>query len=191
MDSYRFSLCDGNKVPAKQRQKRIEHYSQLLGITDALAQLDGWTLLTGKLLFHVLATVPVGVIMTLALGIAYGISPLTLLFLVLYAAAIPVLGGILGLLTGLLFPRFDWLNEAYPCKQSIGVMITMFGMMGMSFVSMGMFLLGLWMASGSGMGAAVTTGAALAAVLPVLLSGILFAVLKRWGKQKMEQLLQG
>lgn len=152
--------------------------------------VDGSTILHGKLLFHVLATVPVSVPVVLVLGIVYGIAPFVLILLLLYAALMPVLTGILGLLTGLRFPRFDWLNEAYPCKQSIAVMITMFGMMGISFASMGLFLLGAYLGSGLGTGTAVLIGTGLAVLLPLLLTGILYWVLRRWGGRRMEMLLQ-
>lgn len=150
--------------------------------------VDGWTILSGKLLFHLLATVPVSVLAVLVLGIVYGISPAVLVCLVLYTAAIPVLSGILGLWFGMQFPRFDWMNEAYPCKQSLAVLFTMLSMMGISFLCGGLYLLILRLSSGMSTGTASLFGCLPAALLPMLLAGILFFLLKKYGGRKMEEI---
>lgn len=150
--------------------------------------LDGWTILSGKLLFHLLVTVPLCLIVTLVLGVLYGVSPAVLVCLLLYAAAMPALSGILGLRLGLSYPRFDWLNEVYPCKQSIAVLFTMLVMMGMAFLSCGLYLLVLHLTGGLFASTAVLPGAVLA-VLPSLgLTGIQYFRLKKHGSRKMEEL---
>ncbi len=150
--------------------------------------LDGWTILSGKLLFHLLATVPLSILVTLVLGIAYSLSPAVLVCLLLYAAAMPTLSGILGLWFGLHFPRFDWLNETYPCKQSMAVLFTMLVMMGVTFLSGGLYLLILQLTGGLFASTAVIPGTFLA-VLPVpVLTGVLYFLLKKNGGRKMEEL---
>lgn len=152
--------------------------------------VDGWTILSGKLLFHLLATVPVSVLTVLVLGIVYGISPAVLVCLVLYGAAVPTLSGILGLWFGMQFPRFDWMNEAYPCKQSLAVLFTMLVMMGVTFLSGGLYLLILQLTGGLFASTAVIPGTFLA-VLPVsVLTGVLYFLLKKYGGRKMEELCQ-
>ncbi|MBO5954236.1 MAG: hypothetical protein J6Q53_09030 [Oscillospiraceae bacterium] len=39
--------------------------------------------------------------------------------------------GLIGMVFGLQWARLDYINDAYPCKQSAAVAFTMFGMMGL------------------------------------------------------------
>ena len=152
--------------------------------------LDGWTILSGKLLFHVLATVPLSVLVTLVLGIVYGIAPVTLLCLVVYAAVLPLLSGICGLLFGLLFPRFDWLNEAYPCKQSMAVLFTMLTNMVLAALSCGMYLLAAWLTSGLEPAASASIGALAALLIPGTVCAVFYRILKTRGSLRMEEILR-
>jgi len=87
-------------------------------------------ILLAKLKFHCLLSVPVTVLSGLILGIRYDCN----LFNVLLSALVPgllcFLSGLFGLICNLKWPRFDWINEAYPCKQAVPVAIVMFSMMG-------------------------------------------------------------
>ena len=45
-----------------------------------------------------------------------------------------LLCGLIGLDCGLRWARMDYISEAYPCKQSVAVMVAMFSMMGIPAV---------------------------------------------------------
>lgn len=107
-----------------------------LWILQALP-LTSAQILKAKLRFHCKLVLPVSGLSGLILAVALGCSPVGIIL----SCAVPVLlgflCGLLGLLFNLLMPRFDWISEAYPCKQSMPVMLTMLIMWGV------MLLLGL------------------------------------------------
>ncbi len=92
--------------------------------------LSAAQILTAKLSMHILLTVPVTAITGLVLAITYQCDLLGTMFCVLIPALLALLNGLLGMVAGLKWARFDYLNDAYPCKQSIAVMVSIFGMMG-------------------------------------------------------------
>lgn len=96
--------------------------------------LTGAQILRAKLRFHCKLLLPVSGLAGLVLAVAFGCGPLGIAL----SCAVPVLlgflNGLLGLLFNLLMPRFDWISEAYPCKQSMPVALTMLSMWGVVLV---------------------------------------------------------
>lgn len=144
----------------------------------------GATILKAKLRFHCIVSVPVAAVGSLALGIAYGIGLLETMGVMLGATLMFVLGGLLGLIFNLCFPRFDWDNEAQPVKQSLAVLFTMFGMILLCIVFIGgavglMLLLGAskaWVAIYSMI------------FLFCVIVYVLYRVMITWGGRKFETL---
>ncbi len=151
--------------------------------------LSGKTLLYGKLLFHVLASVPLAMAVSLVLGICYGLPILALLMVVLFCALSALLSGLVGLLFNLRFPRFDWLSEVYPCKQSMAVMFTMLTLLGVTVLVGGAYVLGCYVAIGLGAVAASSVGAAFSLVVLGLLTGGCWLLLDKWGIRHMNGIL--
>lgn len=88
-------------------------------------------ILNAKLGMHILLTVPVTALAGLVLGITYECGILGTVFCAVLPALLALLNGVLGMVSGLKWARFDYVNEAYPCKQSVSVAVSMFGMMGL------------------------------------------------------------
>lgn len=86
-------------------------------------------------------------LMAVAAGMLVGIGPLDLLFLFLFPFAANCFCAFLGVTFNLLFPRFDYISEAVAVKQGAAVLLTIFSMMGASFITIGLaiglMLLGL------------------------------------------------
>jgi hypothetical protein len=77
----------------------------------------------------------------LILSVCYGCTVGDTVFVVLIPGILCVLSGVLGLVCGLKWARFDWISEAYPVKQSISVAVVMFSMMGLPLVFGLLFML--------------------------------------------------
>ncbi len=98
-------------------------------------------ILQGKLKFHCLMTAPVAAVAGCVLSIVYGCSPAEILLCTVIPSMIMICNGLLGLLCNLKWPRFDWISEAYPCKQAAPVAIVMFSLMGLPLVLGAVYLL--------------------------------------------------
>lgn len=146
--------------------------------------ISGAKVLRAKLRFHCIATVPLAFVGTMILGFVYDCSLLDTLFASLCAALLHALCGVLGLVFNMCFPRMDWPTEATPCKNSMAVGLSIFGMM---FLAMGAF--------GVGAVGIVLMGAKLSAVVLALvtlglalITYLLYLLLMKWGGKKFETL---
>lgn len=95
--------------------------------------LSPLTILYSKFWTHFLLCVPLGIILSLALGLIFALSPLELLALIIIPIIFTVFIDLLGLLTNLWKPKFDWVNETTCVKQSIPSVITVLVSMILSF----------------------------------------------------------
>lgn len=91
-------------------------------------------IVTAKLHFHCYLATPITVAAGLVLAAAYGCDLLDIALCGLVPGLLTVFCGLLGLLCGLKWAKMDWLSEAYPCKQSVSVLVAMFGTMGLPVV---------------------------------------------------------
>ncbi len=96
--------------------------------------VSGKTVLQAKLNFHCIMGVPLAAVCGGVLSLVYGCSLPEILLCVLVPGLLMLLNGLLGLLSNLKWPRFDWISEAYPCKQAAPVAISMFAMMGLPLI---------------------------------------------------------
>lgn len=87
-------------------------------------------ILKAKLRFHCKLVLPLTALAGLVLSVALGCGPVGIVLSCVVPVLLGFLCGLLGLLFNLLMPRFDWISEAYPCKQSMPVMLTMLVMWG-------------------------------------------------------------
>ncbi len=144
--------------------------------------VSGRTVLRGKLRMHCMLLVPLSAVCVLALGLIVGCSVVDTLLAVAICAVFGWFVGVAGLVCNLLAPRFDWINEAGPCKQSAAVFLTIFGSYFVMLAFGGLFALlcsfGL---------ASTLCLAACAAVLLLLTIGF-HALLMRWGGRRFETL---
>ncbi len=139
-------------------------------------------ILRAKLYFHCWVSVPVTALAGLVLGIAYCDTAVEMVLTTIVPALVCVLGGVLGMAAGLKWARLDYISEAYPCKQSISVLVTMFGMMGLPLV-LGL-LYGFWLNE-------FLRPAAFLAIVAVCIAAVccgLFRLLLSWGVRKWESL---
>jgi len=146
--------------------------------------ISGADVLKAKLLFHCVASIPLAVIGTLALGIVYGIGWFETIFAVIGVVFLFLLCGILGIVLNMCFPRLDWPNEATPCKQSMAVFFSMFGMMFISigYVALVIGLLGLFG------GENYLLAMSLVTVVLMVANYVLYHVMVTWGGKKFETL---
>lgn len=90
------------------------------------------SILLAKLTAHCLLTVPVSLVSGGVLCVVYGCSAVSVLLCVVISGLLCLTNGLLGMICGLKWARLDYISEAYPCKQSVSVLVTMFSMMGLS-----------------------------------------------------------
>lgn len=139
-------------------------------------------ILDAKLRFHCLMATPVTALAGLALGAAYGCGIWGSILCGIVPGLLTVLCGLTGLLCGLRWPRFDWISEAYPCKQSMAVSITMFSIMGVPLVlGIAYFAVLSWLLSPIAF--LGVCGAMLA-----MLCALFYRILVTWGVRKWEEL---
>lgn len=91
-------------------------------------------ILTAKLRLHCRLSVPVTAVAALILAATYGCSVPECVLTALVSGLLATLCGLVGMLAGLQWARLDYISEAYPCKQSPGVLVTMLSMMGLPLV---------------------------------------------------------
>ncbi len=145
------------------------------------APLDARQILHAKLLFHCLLSMPVCAAAGLALSVAYGCTAVEVLLCTLIPALMALLCGLIGLLAGLQWVRLDYLSPAYPCKQSVAVLVGM--LLPMGFV----LTLGIAWAALSGLLTPVVF-LMLCAVLFAALCAGLYRLLLTWGVRKWDAL---
>jgi ABC-2 type transport system permease protein len=99
------------------------------------------SILLGKLYFHCWMTVPAASLSGLILAITYGCTAPGILLCALIPGLLAVLTGLIGMWAGLMWAKFDYISEAYPCKQSVSVLISMFAPWGLLFLLFILFIL--------------------------------------------------
>jgi len=91
--------------------------------------ISGRDVLLGKLKLHLALTGTASTAAGLVLSITLGCGIAETVLSVILCGLIAALLGLLGMIFNLLLPKFDWLNEAVPCKQGMPVLFVMlFGM---------------------------------------------------------------
>ena len=89
--------------------------------------ISPWAVLKAKLLLHVLVTSVPAVICIVSISVVLGISPAEAVLVGLFELVFIVLGAAVGLAVNLKMPNMNWVNETVVIKQSMAVMIAIFG----------------------------------------------------------------
>ena len=89
--------------------------------------ISPWTVLKAKLMLHVLVTSVPAVICIVSISVVLGISPVEAVLVGLFELIFIALGAAVGLAVNLKMPNLNWVNETVVIKQSMAVMIAMFG----------------------------------------------------------------
>lgn len=139
--------------------------------------VTGRTVVHGKLLFHLLLIVPVSTVSTGVLTVIVGGDVWMALSNAVFAAVFFMFSGLLGLVTNLAAPKFDWMSETAPCKQSSPVILTMLGCYVLEILLALLYV---------GLGLPSAAGVLLCAAVTAILSGGLYAALVRWGSRRFE-----
>ena len=138
-------------------------------------------ILLGKLRFHCRMAVPPVFLAGLILAAVYGCEPADTVLCGIVPALLAVINGLLGLICGLKWARLDWISEAYPCKQSVSVIVVMFSIMCVPIVLGAVYLTAAQYIS-------VTAFLALCALVLAGACFGLFKALTTWGVQKWDSL---
>ncbi len=99
--------------------------------------LSGGEILRGKLDMHLVLTAPVILVASLSCVIFVAKGFLPILATILVPQALNLIFAEVGLYMNLVFPRFDWTNEAIVIKQSLSVGLTMLVTMTISAIVIG------------------------------------------------------
>lgn len=91
-------------------------------------------ILLAKLGLHNRLTIPVSCAAGGILAAVYGCDLPGILLCATVPGLLALLSGLVGMVAGLRWARLDYISEAYPCKQSVSVAVTMFGIMGLPLV---------------------------------------------------------
>ncbi len=97
--------------------------------------------LFAKVDMQLLLTVPVVLFASVAAAIAFRMTGLSLLLVLVLPQIVNLLAALAGLWLNLLMPKYDWPNEAVPIKQSAPVAIMIFGMMLYAMLPAGLYFL--------------------------------------------------
>ncbi len=92
-------------------------------------------ILNTKLLFHIIACIPAGLILSIFVSILLKLSILDTIVVILVPILLTLFVSAFGLIMNLWKPKFDWVNENAVVKQGMPVLITMFSSMGLVFLS--------------------------------------------------------
>lgn len=147
--------------------------------------ISGEDVLRAKLRFHCIASVPVASIGALVLGIVYEVGWFETIFMVIGTVLLFVLTGILGLIFNMCFPRLDWANEAGPVKQSMAVFFSIFGMMLVSAIYVGIYF-GFMALLGGAKNSLFAFS--IVNVLFIFITYLFYLLMVKWGGKKFETL---
>lgn len=135
--------------------------------------INAWDALKAKLGVQIILTAVPASVCIAAYLVRMNNGFLSGILVVAFSAIYILLSALFGLFVGLKKPNLTWTNEIYPIKQSIGVMLAIFGGWGFAVIIVAAYLL---------LGSFVGSSLFIAAVS--LLSAILAFVLYRWIKIK-------
>lgn len=106
--------------------------------------LEGGYALIAKVLMHIVVVLPATLILSIAAVCVLGFEPLSGVLVVLCSSLFTVFMALFGVCLNLRFPKFDWVSEAVVVKQSLAVLIAMFGGMAIGIVPFVLYMLLLY-----------------------------------------------
>lgn len=88
--------------------------------------IDGGDVLLSKAKMHMVICLPSVFITSLVCVFTMNLSPIQILIVLVLPELVTIFCALLGVVTNLHFPKFDWINETVAVKQSMSTAITMF-----------------------------------------------------------------
>ncbi|MGN0173003.1 MAG: hypothetical protein ACI39F_01040 [Acutalibacteraceae bacterium] len=143
--------------------------------------ITGGEVVKGKLLLHCLILMPLSTVCAFIVSLCFKADIFYSFICAFAAAMVMFLNGVLGLIFNLLFPRFDWVNEAGPCKQSMAVFLTMLSSFAIMVV---LFIVSVILIV---FNASVYTLPVITAFLAIL-SLLFYLLLIKWGAKRFEKI---
>ena len=142
--------------------------------------VKAFDVLMAKVQMHVLVCGIPALVSSVICAVALQVNALEFFLILVVPFLLTFLSGLFGVVINLQFPKFDWINELQPIKQSASVMLTMFGSMAFiaALVVIYVFLL-------SGLLNAELYMTLCAAVFAIL-SAIFYGYLKKGGSRRFE-----
>ena len=135
--------------------------------------INAWVALKAKLYVQIILTAGPASICIAAYLVKMNSGLLSGILVVIFSVIYIFLSALFGLFVGLKKPNLTWTNEIYPIKQSLGVMLAIFGSWGFAVIMVAAYLFLSFFVS-----------ATLFIAIFSLLSAILAFVLYRWIKIK-------
>lgn len=143
--------------------------------------VTSWQILTAKLKLHLLLTVPPALLMTAAALTVFKPSLTDCLFILAAVICFVLVTSLIGLFLGLKMPNLHWTNETVPIKQSLPVILSLFGGWCLVLALAGMYaFLSRWVKPTVYLGAVC--------ILMAGLSALLFLWLHRKGTKLFDEL---
>lgn len=143
--------------------------------------VDSFSILRAKLLLHLVIALPPCLIAELVIIIFFGGDPLSVAGLLLLPLLFNLFIGLLGLLTNLHFPKFDWINETVAVKQTASVAICIFGSWGVLIAAAVPYI---WLQNVLGAGAYMIILSALFAAV----CAFMYYRLRTYGVRRLEEI---
>lgn len=89
--------------------------------------VSAWQVLKAKLKLHLILTLVPALVLAVCVDIVLQFSPAFAVLVPVITALLVLLMGLVGLFLNLKMPNLNWTNEVVPVKQSMSVMLTLFG----------------------------------------------------------------
>ena len=83
--------------------------------------------LMAKVWMHVSVCLPAVLFTSVTAAVVLKLQPVMMVFMIITPALMTVFGGLFGVAANLKFPKMDWISETVAVKQSISVILSMFG----------------------------------------------------------------
>ncbi len=139
------------------------------------------TILWSKFLAHFVFSTPLGLVVSIIFGLVFDFNLVEFLALILVPMTFTVFVDLLGLLTNLLKPRFDWTNEVSCVKQSLPVAITILTSMAVAMAIVGIYA---WLLTEMDINLYI----AILTLIFVVVDFLMALALNTWGVKRFETL---
>ena len=129
-------ICSTNAISAPS----VSLEGKNIWIVQSLP-VEAYEVLKAKRNLHIIVNIIPSVLSILILGVVFGIDIISVVLLVISIVLYISFHALLGLYCNLKRPVLDWMNEQVPVKQSMAVMVALFGGYIIAFLYLGLFVL--------------------------------------------------
>jgi ABC-2 type transport system permease protein len=139
-------------------------------------------ILMAKVQMHVLVCGIPALVSSLICAVALGVNALDFFLILVVPLLLTLMTALFGVVVNLQFPKFDWINELQPIKQSVSVLLSMFGTVALIAALSVLYVFVLSHVVN------IELFLTLCAALFAVLSGILYGYLRTGGSRRFESL---